>query len=76
MTIRLEVVIPDGFTHDKHFYAFGDITTKEIILAEFFCKAGWCKDLSGEIVTGEIHSLDITLDTHDVIQLENNVEDL
>ncbi len=74
MTMRLEVVIPNGFTHEKHFYAFGDVTTKDITLGEYFCKAGWCKDLAGITPTGEPNSLDITLETHSVIQLTESPE--
>lgn len=74
-TIRLEVVTPGGFTHENHFYSLGDVTTKDIVIGEYFCKAGWCKDLSGVFPTGEANSLDIILDVHPVAQL-HEIEEL
>lgn len=68
--IKVEVILEGGFTHDKVFYGFGDIVTKEDNVAKYFCDAGWCRDLSGNLTTGTLHAENVTLKVENLSQTE------
>ena len=49
------------FLHGADRYEPGDVRTVDDELGAYFCRAGWCKDQSGAVETGEQRQGDVIL---------------
>jgi hypothetical protein len=57
--MKVEVLTP--FLHDGIRYDLGDTRTVTDELGEYFCRAGWVNDLSGQVVTASPGVSDVVL---------------
>ena len=49
--MKIEVIIKGGFMHEGVKYEAEDVKTVSDELGDYFCRAGWAKDLSGVVPT-------------------------
>jgi len=59
--MKIEVIVPGGFRDEGDRFETGDVRTVTDERGEYFCRAGWVKDISGKVVTAKPNRDDVIL---------------
>ena len=67
--MKIKVIIEGGFTDDGDIFEFDDQRTVSDERGEYFCRAGWVEDMSGQVATKKPNRNDV------VLKVNNNIHE-
>jgi len=67
--MKIEILIT--FKHDGQTFETGEVRVVDDVTGEYFCRAGWAKDLSGSVATGKPNTNDVVLMVDNITNAKN-----
>jgi len=67
----MKIEILTTFKHDGQTFEAGEARVVDDVTAEYFCRAGWAKDLNGVVATGKPNTNDVVLMVDNITNAKN-----